>query len=158
MPNYNFLNEKPLQDWERIIGKITNGFIKQFGFNEIDDLNQEAWIVLYRAAEKYQPNKKTQFSTYAITCIRRHLFKYLTKKKRQVEIGEGFDIIDNHIDDDHLRQELMDLMNAEPLLKAYFSEGKTYEQIAKDTNCSPGTAYKNVKQAVQRAKEQLENH
>jgi RNA polymerase sigma factor (sigma-70 family) len=156
MHNYSIINETPIADWQRIIGSIAYKLGTKFRYEDVEDLSQEAWPILYHAASKFDRNKNVKFITYATVCITRHLLRYLKKKYRtQISIDDEFDIEDHRVDDTKLRKELLKLMEDDPLLKAYFLEGKTYAAIAKDTQQYPGTAYKKVKLAIQDAKTKL---
>lgn len=53
---------------------------------EIDDLMQELYIPLYEATISYKPGNGATFITYALTCISRHLKKYLDDVGRVIRV------------------------------------------------------------------------
>lgn len=53
---------------------------------KIEDLIQEGNLGLIRAAEKYDPNKNTKFSTYASFWIKQSLQRALNTKTRLVKV------------------------------------------------------------------------
>lgn len=160
MHNSTFINEIPLQEWQKLIGSIVQKLAKSFGYAELEDLEQEAWPVIYHAATRFNPKKNTKFTTYVSTCLIRHLYKYLAKKHQntKIEIENESSIEDFRKNDDQTREVLTQLLEEEPLLKAYFAEGKTYQQIAEEKNQPVSKTYKQVKLAIKEAKIKFENH
>lgn len=53
---------------------------------DIDDLMQELYIPLYEATTSYKTDNGATFITYALTCISRHLKKYLDDVGRVVRV------------------------------------------------------------------------
>lgn len=53
---------------------------------DIDDLMQELYIPLYEATISYKPGNGATFITYALTCISRHLKKYLDDVGRVIRV------------------------------------------------------------------------
>lgn len=53
---------------------------------DIDDLMQELYIPLYEATISYKPGNGATFITYALTCISRHLKRYLDDVGRVIRV------------------------------------------------------------------------
>lgn len=53
---------------------------------DIDDLMQELYIPLYEATISYKPGNGATFITYALTCISRHLKRYLDDVGRAIRV------------------------------------------------------------------------
>lgn len=58
----------------RLIGKAANRFHR-----ETEDLEQEGFLILYRAAETYQPDEGVVFASYLFTLLRRGFWAYLVR-------------------------------------------------------------------------------
>ena len=57
---------------------LLHSFVQRYATLEnIDDLLQEAYIPLYQAALTYKPDTDVSFITYAVSCVKNHLVKYL---------------------------------------------------------------------------------
>jgi RNA polymerase sigma factor (sigma-70 family) len=125
-------------------------------FKEWEDLEQEGSIALLTAIERFDPNRRVQFPTFAIRCIRTRYGKYLDKTNRRSrrqtslynEEGESMDLEllcgstsspeDVVVFNDACRfireqVELLPSHLSEVLLKRYW-EHKTHKQIAQELN------------------------
>ncbi len=62
--------------------KLVNSIASKFSYySNFEDLKQEGMIGLLKAIQKYQPNDRTKFSTYAVYWIKGEILEYLRKDK-----------------------------------------------------------------------------
>ena len=80
----NPLDALPQNEWDRLIVSILKPFLS-FCKNDTlitkEDLQQEAWIGLLAACEKYDA-RKAKLVTYAYWYIRGHLMRYVAQKTK----------------------------------------------------------------------------
>ena len=62
---------------------------KRYARGDIEDLMQEAYFALVRAADTYQPELQIKFMTYAGDIIGRHLFRYRTQQGDVLQRSEA---------------------------------------------------------------------
>lgn len=72
-----YLNNK------RMIADIANHFS---GYADLDDLCQEGFFGLLKAAETWQEDKEVMFVTYAYTVIKSHLYRYIENNRNVVRL------------------------------------------------------------------------
>lgn len=71
--------------------KYIYSIIKEYSRTaEIDDLMQEAYIGLKKAVDKYDCNRNTKFTTYAIYWIRQTVARYVENTKSVIRISSNF--------------------------------------------------------------------
>lgn len=147
--NDNPLDSIPANEWDAIILSIITPLLSLCNRDTlitVQDLQQEAWIGLLRACDKYDPSR-AKFTTFAYTYIRGHVMRYITKVTRNKpnQIDEDAAIIDDRkYEETSIEQE--DLMHAvfglvadekhAHLLREHFILGKSFRQIARETNVS----------------------
>lgn len=132
---------------------------------EAEDIVQEAFTKIYLNASKFTPQEGAQFSSWGYRIlINTALTHYQKRKRRGLSTVELDDEIWNIIPDKQLRQyerlELTDevasvLSRMSPVfaqvLKLFFIEGKTQEEIAKEHGLTVGA----IKTRVHRAKKEF---
>lgn len=72
--------------WSRFAAKRARRF---YWIPTIDDLMQDAQIALLKAAEKYQPDRGSRFSGYAVRHIDSAIYDHLMKNHNIVRIGSS---------------------------------------------------------------------
>jgi RNA polymerase sigma factor (sigma-70 family) len=147
--NDNPLNELEQNEWDALIISILKPFYslcKKDALVTPEDLQQEAWIGLLAACERYDPNK-AKFVTYAYHYIRGHVMRYVAKrtKNKPVQIDEDPVLIDER-EYEETNYEKHDLMNTimgnvsdqehANLLIEHFVLEKSFRQIAKEHGVS----------------------
>ncbi|OPZ91536.1 MAG: RNA polymerase principal sigma factor HrdA [Firmicutes bacterium ADurb.Bin419] len=89
-----------------LIKFVANKFTIYCNYISFDDLIQEGWTGLLRAAETYKPDlpNSAKFSTWAVYWIRQAIQRHLEKSKQEQSIheekGEGFKLLDSLEDTD----------------------------------------------------------
>lgn len=128
-----------------------------------EDVAQEAFIKAFTQLTKFN-SEKAQFSTWLYRIATNLCIDYLRKHKRQVHVTD----IEAHIEQTSPQymnndevQQLRELVETlEPpkyaeIIKAYFWEGKSYQEIAKTHNTSTNTIGTWMSRAKQQLKERL---
>jgi RNA polymerase sigma-70 factor (ECF subfamily) len=138
--------------------------------NDVEDIAQEIFLKVFRAIDRFEPDRGVKFSTWVYTFVKNHCFDVL-KKRRLATVAledrrgdfEGTPEVegDDHgptahaIGDElatHVARAVADLPDDQRLtfiLREY--EALDYREIAAISNCSEGT----VKSRLHRAKEAL---
>jgi RNA polymerase sigma factor (sigma-70 family) len=139
----------PSNEWDAIILSIIKPFLPLCSRDTlitVEDLQQEAWIGLLRACDKYDA-KRAKFTTFAYTYIRGHVMRYITKATRHKphQVDEDGAELDERIVED-VEVESNDLMHAifgkvadqehAQLLYDHFVYDKSFRQIAKESGVS----------------------
>ncbi|WP_154307444.1 sigma-70 family RNA polymerase sigma factor [Metabacillus lacus] len=110
-----------------------------------DEYYQIGCIALWKAANSYNPDKGSSFSTYAYAVIRGHLLSELKKSKKlqqRYEPTENIEVTENNaLEDEQLYVESVLVNLHESLtekqmkwLNAYVKEGKSPKEIAVQEN------------------------
>jgi RNA polymerase sigma factor (sigma-70 family) len=145
----NPLDSIPRNEWDAIILSIIQPFIPWCSRDTlitVDDLQQEAWIGLLRACERYDA-KRAKFTTFAYSYIRGHVMRYITKMTRNkpYQVNEDITIIDEreYEDDTAEKHDFMTTVfglvadqKYVELLHEHFVNNKSFRQIARETNVS----------------------
>lgn len=100
----NPLDSIPRNEWDAIILKIITPLLPLCSRDTLitsEDLQQEAWIGLLAACDRYDP-KKAKFTTFAFHYIRGHVMRYILKTTRHKP---------NQIDDDVLELDDREFMD-----------------------------------------------
>lgn len=63
--------------WKKNQGAIWQQARRYSGFAEMDDLMQEGYLVLHKAAKEYDPAKGGSFLTMLLVCLPRALYRYV---------------------------------------------------------------------------------
>ena len=128
-----------------------------------EDVAQEAFIKAYKNLNNFSKDK-AQFSTWLYRIATNLCIDLLRKNKRQVhikDIEERLEVVQfNHIQEEeiqHLRKVIQEL---EPpkyaeIIKAYFWEGKSYQEIAEKYETSTNTIGTWMSRAKVQLKEKL---
>jgi RNA polymerase sigma-70 factor, ECF subfamily len=139
--------------------------------NEIEDIAQEIFLKVFRALDRFEPERGVKFSTWVYTFVKNHCFDVLKKRRvatvaledRRKQAGDsaadppGPSLQPSeYLIGDELANivaaavaELSDDQRLAFVLREY--EGLDYREIATISNCSEGT----VKSRLHRAKEAL---
>lgn len=140
--------------------------------NDIEDIAQEIFLKVFRALDRFEPDRGVKFSTWVYTFVKNHCFDVLKKRRLQtvaledrrgpgdsegsIEVeGDAFEPSAHAIGDELAAQvsaaisELPDDQRLTFVLREY--EALDYKEIAAISNCSEGT----VKSRLHRAKEAL---
>ncbi|MGE0144710.1 MAG: RNA polymerase sigma factor [Planctomycetota bacterium] len=138
---------------------------------DVEDLAQEVFVKIFRAIERFDPERGVKFTTWIYTFVRNHCFDFLKRRRlpaisMTVSDEDGDRSMD--VEDGHGSQPIEDIENTELgtkieealatlgpdqrltfVLREY--EGLDYAEIAEVTGVSEGT----VKSRLHRAKEAL---
>jgi len=112
-----------------------------------EDVAQEAFIKAYKNLNNFSKDK-AQFSTWLYRIATNLCIDLLRKNKRQVhikDIEERLEVVQlNHIQEEEIQHIRKVIQELEPpkyaeIIKAYFWEGKSYQEIAKKYETSTNT-------------------
>ncbi len=141
--------------------------------NDVEDIAQEIFLKIFRALERFEPDRGVKFSTWVYTFVKNHCFDVLKKKRvATVSLARRTDASDSNagqidpagaspspVDETlggelakHVAKALDDLPEDQRLtfiLREY--QGLEYHEIAAISDCSEGT----VKSRLHRGKEAL---
>lgn len=145
----NPLDSIPPNEWDAIILSIIKPLLPLCARDTlitVEDLQQEAWIGLLRACDKYDP-ARAKFTTFAYSYIRGHVMRYIAKSTRNKpnQIDEDAAMMDDReVSDSSAEQQdlvrtvfyLVADQEHSDLLREHFIEGKSFRQIAKETDVS----------------------
>lgn len=147
--NNNPLEELKQNEWDALIISILKPFFslcKKDVLVSPEDLQQEAWIGLLAACERYDA-RKAKFVTYAYHYIRGHVMRYIAKKTKNkpVQIDEDPILVDErqYEENNSEQRDLMETVIANisdqehaDLLIEHFVKEKSFRQIAKERGVS----------------------
>lgn len=150
--NTNPITNIPKNEWDAIILSIIKPFMPLCNADNlitVEDLQQESWIGLLRAAEKYNAGG-AKFTTFAYSYIRGYVLRYITKCLN--DKSEVSSLSYEYCEEDDVRfvedteAERSDIMNTifgliegednVELLEEYFVKDKSFRQIAKEVGIS----------------------
>lgn len=139
--------------------------------NDVEDISQEIFLKVFRALDRFEPERGVKFSTWVYTFVKNHCFDVLKKRRLSTvaleeRYGGEFEGTPEVEGDDHgpaanavgdelathvsrAVAELPDDQRLTFILREY--EALDYREIAAISNCSEGT----VKSRLHRAKEAL---
>lgn len=137
-------------EWDKLISSILKPFIfctYKDPLISVEDLHQEAWIALLKAAEKFNPSKSTKFSTFAYHYIHGRILRYIMQKSKLNDFKENQDIDqleesgyeDNAFESSDTVKTIMSLIKDEEhsdLLIEHIMKDKSYRTIAKERGLS----------------------
>jgi len=154
------MNDSPLStlqqnEWDAFILSILKPFYtlcKKDVLVNLEDLQQEAWIGLLAACDRYDPGR-AKFTTYAYHYIRGHIMRYVAKKTKdkptQVDedpsmyIDKRKECSENVTADVEcndlittILEKVSDQKDAYLLVEHYLKD-KSFRQIARETGVSP---------------------
>lgn len=127
-----------------------------------EDIAQEAFVKAYVNLKKFSV-EKAQFSTWLYRIATNLCIDFLRKRKRVINVSDiekHTELVDpSVIHEDEIRQirELVDMLEPPKyaaVIKAYFWEGKSYQEIAAQYDTSTNT----IGTWISRAKLQLKEH
>ena len=128
-----------------------------------EDIAQEAFIKAYMYLPKFS-QEKAKFSTWLYRIATNLCIDYLRKNKRKVHIKDIEARLEatlpTYLEEDeiqHLRQlvEQLEPPKYAQIIKAYFWEGKSYQEIADSFNTSTNTIGTWISRAKMQLKEKL---
>ena len=139
--------------------------------DEVEDICQDVFLKIYRALERFDPERGVKFSTWVYTFVKNHCFDVLKKRRLSVvhpdsltedgdAVGYDFPSHESHPADEALSIELGEQIAAAVarlpsdqrlvfILREY--QDLDYREISEVVGCSEGT----VKSRLYRAKEAL---
>lgn len=146
----------PNEEWKLIINKVVSLVCLHRPYrNEAlvsrDDLEQQAWVAVYRAGERFDPTRGTKFTTFAYASIYRELCRFIdSTNKKSVPCVEstmvsGISALENvRVEDSfHEVQEDAELVNMamqtlsphdQEIIMAHVSEGLTFREMGERFN------------------------
>lgn len=146
----NPLNSLEQNEWDALILSIVSPFFCFCSYSDtlitVEDLQQEAWISLLIAAEKYDPTK-AKFITYAYHYISGHIKRYISNRLKnkpyQIDIDSADVNEGEYIDDSTELKDVMSIIlekisdekHANILIEHYI-KNKSIRQIAKEHGVS----------------------
>jgi len=128
-----------------------------------EDIAQEAFIKAYKNLNNFSKDK-AQFSTWLYRIATNLCIDLLRKNKRQVhikDIEERLEVVQlNHIQEEEIQHIRKVIQELEPpkyaeIIKAYFWEGKSYQEIAEKYETSTNTIGTWISRAKVQLKEKL---
>lgn len=142
----------PKNEWDALILSILKPLFPLCARDTLitpEDLQQEAWISLLIACERYD-STKASFVTFAWHYIRGRVMRYIAKatrhKPNQIDADATYMDDRTHEEDIAERQDFMTtvfhLVSNEKhvnLLHEHFINGKSFRQIARETGISHGS-------------------
>lgn len=143
------LDELEQNEWDALIYSILkpmHSFCTKDALVTPEDLQQEAWISLLKACERYDPSR-AKFVTFAYHYIRGHVLRYIAKKTKDKpnQIDEDPVAVDNReyvesrVEQDDLRDTIFAKVADQPhadLLIEHFVHDKSLRQIARERQLS----------------------
>jgi len=150
--NDNPLDSIPKNEWDRLIISIVKPFYplcRKDSTLSPEDLQQEAWIALLKACERYDPNK-AKITTFAYHYIRGSVMGYIakhTKNKLDQSDEDPADLehktyTDESVETTDLMRTMLEMVEHEEhadLLREHFINNKSFRQIAKARGVSHET-------------------
>lgn len=131
--------------------------------HEGEDIAQEAFIKAYKNLANFS-NEKAQFSTWLYRIATNLCIDLLRKNKRKVHINDIElqleAVLPSHIEEDDIQYIRKIVQELEPpkyaeIIKAYFWEGKSYQEIANTFGTSTNTVGTWISRAKLQLKEKL---
>lgn len=131
--------------------------------DQAEDIAQETFIKAYYQLSKFDA-KKARFSTWLYKIATNKALDYLRKNKRQVNVIEieqcASETMPAYLDEDEKEAIRDAIATLEPpkygeVIKAYFWEGKSYFDIAKQYNTTANTVGTWIHRAKVQLKEKL---
>jgi RNA polymerase sigma factor (sigma-70 family) len=128
-----------------------------------EDIAQEALIKAYNSLQKFS-KEKAQFSTWLYRIATNLCIDLLRKSKRQISVKNIESLIEatspQYLEEDEIRHIRKLVSELEPpkfaeIIKAYFWEGKSYQEIADMYETSTNTVGTWMSRAKQQLKENL---
>ena len=147
--NDNPLASIPQNEWDRLIISIIKPFYplcRKDSTLSPEDLQQEAWIALLKACERYDP-KKAKLTTFAYHYIRGSVMCYIakhTKNKPEQSDEDPADLehksyTDDSVETTDLMRTMLETIAQEEhadLLQEHFVQNKSFRQLAKERGVS----------------------
>ncbi len=139
---------------ERLLGDRSNA----------EDIAQEAFIKAYEQLRNYD-KQKASFSTWVYRIATNKAIDYLRKHKRKIDIDNLEELADTTMPQpltfDEIAAVHTAINNLSPpkfaeIIKAYYWQGKTYEQIAKKYGTTTNTVGTWMRRAKLQLKEELQ--
>lgn len=150
-----------LDNYTPLIYKIlyTHKLLPRFQEFE-DDFIQEGYLALLGAVSTFNPEKGTKFSTYAYTCIRNGLYKFVRSQKMyahefyDIPFEDKYLVTESEAEEmiflDHFHESLMEFPHRE-VVEKHIYQNKTQTQIASELSITQ----QRVSQILQEFKKQV---
>lgn len=157
-------------EWDRFIFNILKRFLCFCSKDTLitrEDLEQEAWIALMVAAEKYDESK-SKFTTFAYIYINGYLLTYVGKKTKNKpgQVDETPSMVDiksyedNSAENNDFMSTVLSLVEDEEsknLLIDHFVNNKSYRYLADKYKISRGTVSNRINDTLSSLKQKLNN-
>ena len=163
----NPLEQMPHNEWDKFIYKILQKFRPLCRYDALideDDLRQEAWVSLLKAAESYDPARGALFSTYAWIYVKGGLCRFVTRRLSNKPVMTDIDVMpvtdyrmesgalgETGVDNRDMVNIMFDIIADQqysPLLIEHFVDGKTFRQMAKEHGVSHETINIRIKKLM----------
>lgn len=164
------LNCIPQNEWDALIISILKPFFSLCTRDTLitkEDLQQEAWISLLIACERYD-SLKGKFITFAYHYIRGRVMRYISRvtRNKPYQIDEDATLLDDRVYEDttverhDFMKTIFSLVSDQKyteLLHEHFINDKSFRQIAKETNTSHSSVANRVNGLLDLLELRLEN-
>lgn len=159
--NQSPLDQLPQNEWDAFIYSIIKPFCR---YHSKTDLQQEAWIGLLKACDKFDASKG-KFTTFAYYYIRGHVLRYISKESNhhseqdpiELDLKEYYDV---ETEQDDLKNTILEKVADQKyanLLNEHFVKDKSFRQIAREQGVSHETIATRVNKILDVLKVRLSN-
>ncbi len=152
-------------EWTKFVKAIVNKFYcsKKYILLTKQDLEQEAWLALLKAAKNFDEKRSTLFSTYAYSYIYKELLKYIHRKVLPKKLDSQCEILHQNVElirdpvslekkseNNNLINHALSILDKrdQAIVKLYFIDDFNYKQIAHAINMSQVMVSKRLDQAL----------
>ena len=128
----------------------------------VDDLYQEGIEAAWKAINKFNPNKSESITSYALISSRNNMYQFAIKKHNKIKYEEidnlevSKDKEETNYDIEEVHNNINSLTSDEKfLIKAYYFNEMTLEEISKIKGCSYVSIYNRLKKIIDKMKSNL---
>jgi len=170
MNNNSPLDTLPKNEWDALIIHILKPFYhlcRKDVLVDPEDLQQEAWIALLCACERYDPTR-AKFVTFAYHYIRGRVMRYILQKTNNKlnQLSEDAiflnekSFVENNVESNDFMKTMLGTVENEPfndLLIEHFVKNKSYRTIGKEQGLSHEIIRKRLNTLVSLIEMRLQN-